>query len=330
MSCFWRSNRRPVRYTIKVVPDAPPNVQLELPSVGESITPTAELPARLTIDDNYGLGGVALRVQRGDEPAFDVPLEGFAAGRREFLVETFIAISTFHATPGDHLRVRAEASDLDPSGPNIGRAGPIELRVITPTDFLAELAARELELRREFERLLSAQRGLTDGLERLLPELAGADSPPPALAERFASLARRQDSHAATCLQLRQRFAQILDEMRINKVARSGDERRIGQHIITPLEKLGTSAMPSASARINELRGGAGADLAETLPAAQGEILRQMEAILANMLEWESYREVVVLLQEIIDIQAAVHAATVDNLEQQLDQILGLEEPTEP
>ena len=80
---------------------------------------------------------------------------------------------------------------------------------------------------------------------------------------------------------------------------------------------------------IAELRHEANRTLAQTLPDQQAGILRQMQAILANMLEWEGYREAVALLQEIIEAQTTVHAATIETLERELEQILGLEESPE-
>ena len=88
------TNRRPVRYTLNVVPDLPPEVGLELLGVGQSITPTAELPIELSFEDAYGLGGVSLLVQRGDDPPFDIPLEEFEPGRREFTAETVFAVGS--------------------------------------------------------------------------------------------------------------------------------------------------------------------------------------------------------------------------------------------
>jgi hypothetical protein len=323
------TNRRPVRYTLKVLPDLPPDVRIELAGVGDSITPAAELPVVLSFQDAYGLGGVALYAQRNDDPPFDIPLEGFVPGRRELTVETLFAVGAIGVTPGDRLRVWAEAHDEDPQGPNIGRSESVELRVLGPADFLAELAGRELELRREFERLISAQRGVKDALQRLLPELPDDGVPSAALAQHLAGLAHRQDAHAKSCLAIRRRFEEILGEMRINKVSRSGDERRIGQRIAAPLEKLGADMMPLVSRGIAELRRAASRTQAEALSEQQADILREMQAVLANMLEWEGYREAVALLREIIATQTDVHAATVEMLKQQLRDILELDEPPE-
>ena len=83
--------------------------------------------------------------------------------------------------------------------------------------------------------------------------------------------------------------------------------------------------------------GGLSAELRGVVPATQQaavgdtqvEILRRMQAILANMLKREGYREAVALLQEVITEQAGVRAATLDALRQELETILGVDEPVE-
>jgi hypothetical protein len=270
-----------------------------------------------------------LYVQRGADPPFAVSLSGFESGLREFSVDRLVAVGPIGVTLGERVTLWAEARDQDPVGPNQGRSELLELRVVSATDFLAELAGRELELRREFDRLISAQRGVKDALDRLLPELPGDGVVPAALSQRLAGLTRRQETHARNCLTISRRFEQMLAEMQVNKVVRAGDERRIVQRIVAPLEKLGRETMPGASAMIAELRQDGSRRLSHELPDRQNEILRQMQAILANMLEWEGYREAVALLQEIIATQSDVHEATIKTLEQQLEDILGLDEPPE-
>ena len=320
------TNQRPVRFTVNVIPDAPPTVSLTSPEVGRHITPMAEVPVELMLADAYGLSGATLLVGRGEDPGLQVPLAGFESGRREFEVETLLDITLLRVKPGERVRIWAEARDGDPVGPNVGCSKTLELEIVTPSDFLAELAGRELGLRREFERLISTQRGLTDALRRLLPTLPEQGPAPVGPAQRLAELASRQDADAQHCLRISRRFEQILGEMRINKVSRAGDQRRIDERIIRPLDQLGTAALPEASAAIGELRLGVRADVVASLPQWQDDILRRMREVLANMLEWEGYREAVALLQEIIEAQSELHGATVEALARQLEDILGLDE----
>jgi hypothetical protein len=240
-----------------------------------------------------------------------------------------LAVESLGVTPGQRLRLWAEARDGDPSGPNLGRARPVSLQVVSGDDFVAEMARRELELRREFEHLLSAQRGLKDALERLLTHLAPEAEPVASLAQQIAALSRRQEAHAGRCLLLGRQFEQLLAEMRTSRVVRAAEQRRISDRIVAPLDSLGTTFMPAASAEIANLRGVVPATRWAAVGDTQVEILRRMQAILANMLKREGYREAVALLQEVIAEQAGVRAATLDALRQELETILGVDEPVE-
>lgn len=321
------TNKRPVRYAIRVVPDQPPEASLELPGVGESVTPVADLPLLVVIKDDFGIAEARLLAQRGDGPPYEVALGEFEPGEREFASTVRLPVATLSAAPGDKLRLWVESRDNDPRGPNVERSAIRELRVVSAPDLLAELAARELELRRDFERLISAQRGVGDAAARLLPELPVGEPTPAPLAQRLAGLVRRQEAHARSSLAIRRRFERILGEMRVNKVARAGDERRIGQRIVKPLGRLAEDAMPAVAAELSRLRQVSEAEAIGAAPERHAELLARMRAILANMLEWEGYREAVALLQEIIDSQAEVRAATIESLREQLEEILELEEP---
>ena len=317
-------NIRPVQYTLNVVADQPPDVHLRLKGVGKSVTPTAELPLEIECEDTYGLGGAKLMVQRGEEPPYEYLLAGFEAGEREYAGQEFFALEKIGAAPDQRLKIWVEAWDQDAAGPNVGRSDVGAMQILTPADYLAELAGREMELRREFERLVSAQRGLTDALNRLIAQLPEQGEPSAALGQRLAALARRQDADARSCESIATRFGEILDEMRVNKVSRAGDERRISEKIVEPLRGLATGRMQESAAAIAELRGGVSGDVVEALPGWQTEILQRMREILANMREWEGYREAVTMLQEVIDQQNQLREATLKQVENELEDILDL------
>lgn len=322
-------NRRPVRLRLKVRPDAPPTIELIAAGVKGIITPNAQISLRITAGDQYGLSQVAAFAQRNDDPPIRLDLDGFEPGAGKFETQIVLNAATLDLTPEQRLTVWAECADNDPAGPNITRTEPLALRVLSVTDFLAEMAQREQELRQEFERLLSAQRGLSDALTRLEAKLPEEGPPSTAEAQQLASLARRQGGHAQRTLAIAERFSEILEQMRVCRVGRGADQRRIGDRIVNPLEALGRGAMPAASAAVAVLREAVTPVRLRDAARQQAEVKRAMRTVLAQMLEWEGYREAVALLSDIIEQQQAVREQTEQALNNQLEDILGLDIPFE-
>ena len=319
---YGLANRRPVRFTLKVEEDAPPRVALTLHGIGTAITPRAELPAELSAADEYGIAIVALQMQRNDDPPFDTAVDGFEENSRAYERSMRLTPEPLDASPGDRLRIWWEAHDNNPAGPNVGRTEVVDLRVLSASDFLAELAQREQELRREFEQLLSAQRGLADAVRQVLPEVTVGQTPAPAASQQLAGLARRQSEHVARTGKMRAAFESILAQMRNNKVLRIADERRIGDRVAAPLGRLETEAMPTAARTITALRTAARGELPGDPLVQQAEILEEMQAVLASMLEWEGFNEAVALLTEIVEQQEQLQSDTADAVESELDAIL--------
>jgi len=320
-------NSRPAQYLLQVRNDQAPQLELRLAEPGASITPAAVLPLRVECRDDFGIGRILVQLRRGQEPAFDVPFELSPVGVT--IVEQSLSVelrSLVALRPDDRVMLTAEAADLDPRGPNVGQARPIELVVRSPAEFQAEMARRELELRRDFEQLITAQRGVRDALERLRGELAPGVEPDAARRQQLATLSRRQESHADRALAIRREFERVLARMRANRVSGPADERRIAEAIGAPLGALGERSMPDAAEKISSLRERVDGEALERVPVAQEEILRSMNLILAGMLQSEGYREAVALLREIIEQQGETHDATLAAVERELQALLGLDD----
>lgn len=321
----WDS-QRPIRFTFKTVADLAPQARLVAEGLGEFITPSAELDLSVAAEDVYGLSEVRLWAQRGDEPPYEAPIAGFSPPQRAYETSARLSLAALPGiAPGQRLRIWLDVADIDPRGPNRARGGPIELKVVSPGDFMAAMAGRELELRQEFERLTSAQRAISEAVARLAPELPSHAAPTASQSQELAGLARRQETHAAQTQRLSEQFRQILGEMRTSKVARTADERRLSESVANPLAQLGAETMPDAAAKLSELRKATDEERIAQAPDTQFSIVRKMNAVLANMRELEGYREAVALLQEIIEEQSAVRQATVSSLERQVEDFLGLE-----
>ena len=202
------------------------------------------------------------------------------------------------------------------------------LRVVSPDDLLVELARRELGLRQEFERLISAQAAVKDGLERWLAAVGDGGVADAKQAQRLTGLARTQALHANRCLAIARGFEQILAEMRVNRVARPADEQRISERLVSPLGRLARD-YPASGDLLAALREQVAPQLRADANTAQDNILSQMRQILKNMMEWEGYREFVALLESTIAAQTEVRTATLEAVSRQLDDILGGDEPLE-
>lgn len=322
-------DRSPVRLTIRINPDDTPAVRMTLGGAGDMITPEAEIPIELQYEDSFGLSRVSLFVRRGQDPQSEIALAGFVPGSRNHQASPLFAVAELNVRPGDRLEIWAEAADNDPAGPNVGRCESVVLTVVSAEDLLAMLLRREYELRREFEQLLSAQRGLRDALDRLLPALA-PDSLSTAQIQQLVAQSRRQESHAARVRVIHDRYRQILMELRTNKLARARDESRIGDRIMAPLGHLADNEMARAAEAVVRLRERLDEAALEEVDASQRRVVQLMQQILSQMLQWEGYQEAVTLLSEIIEAQHGVRETTLEAIERQLADILGLEEPPEP
>lgn len=321
----WESARSET-LRIKVAPDAPPTVRLQARGFGPLVTPRADLRIELSAQDTYGLADAGLHVQRNDEPSQPVPGQRPASGTDSWTVIPTVSAAGAGLRVGDHLRLWGEAIDQKPDRPAPARSEVLQTAVVSPPEFLESLAQREEELRREFERLISRQRGLSENLERIGADWrAGLRSE--GLGERLARLARTQDAHARQSGALARRFEEILAELRTNRLARPSEEVRVGQRIVRPLDVLAEQSMPQASETLQGLRRGASDESLDAALAQQRAIQDVMAQVLAQMREQEGLREAVILLEEIIGAQDEIRQETLRALAQRVDAILGADEP---
>ncbi|MCA9242944.1 MAG: hypothetical protein KDA32_03230 [Phycisphaerales bacterium] len=319
-------NRRPVRFTVRVEPDEAPRVSLALVGVSDAVTPAGVFDVALGFEDEFGLADARLSVQRNDDPAIGIPIGAIEAEARRYEHRAQIDASRLALKPGDRLRIWAEADDTDPAGPNTGRAEAPELRVLSAGEFAARIAEQELALRREFERALSAQRAIRDGLDRLAEELDPLTRPDEGQTQRASGLARRQEQQTAVIARVTDAYEQLLEEMRANRAARPSEERRLQDSLIDPLQRLSEDGMPAASSALEQVGSEGGAAVGAAADR-QASVMRDMRDVLNNMREWEGFREAVAMLEEIIAEQESLRDTTVTAISDELDAILGLDDP---
>ena len=297
-------NRQPVRIAVRIVKDEPPHVRMRVGGAGDMITPDAVLPVEVECADAYGLATVELTYQvlREGEQEQRVPLPSFIAGAKRFSARPDWSASASGATPGDRVTLLVRASDLnDVTGPGLAQSPDLTLRVVTAEELLAELARREQGYRVDFERFVESQddlRGQTLSAAARLQTDRADDAE-----AMLAPLERRQRDLTSAVRSIRQQFEQILTELRINELDTTDEVMRLEDRIIAPLGNIARAELTEAADTIRKWARSASVDDAAAVDALQARAAAEMRGVLANMLQWEGYYEVVTMLREIIRLQ---------------------------
>ncbi len=316
-------NRRPVRFSLRVIPDEPPRTHLTLVGAGEMITPEAILPIEVEYTDAYGLATAELVHRLSREGATEglVAIPSFAPHATSFSTSVNWPVSTVAAAAGETLSLLSRASDFnDVTGPGAAESPETILRVVTRDELLAELGRREQEYRMDFERLVDSQeqvrRGLLTALGRVRPE-SGADQ----LAADLAPLERRQRNIAGSVNVVRQQFEQILAELSVNQLDTQEERARLDDGIIQPLTQLAKREQILAADTIRQWSREASDEVGSLIDPQQVAILSQMRAVRDHMIEWEGYQEVINMLRDLIRLQRELHIETDKAVQDQASEV---------
>ncbi|MGH7192329.1 MAG: DUF4175 family protein, partial [Candidatus Saccharimonadales bacterium] len=168
-------NRAPVQLALSAVPDAAPQVDVQLEGIGPAITPRAKLPLTGKVADDYGVASVwaEFSIDEGEPKLHELA----AAAGPEVEVDAAIEVAELALRPGAKLSLAAKAADNrdlpDGSGPNVGQGERFLLEVVTPDHLLTLLETRELNLRQRFESILQEVTETRDSLSDLEPPEGG-------------------------------------------------------------------------------------------------------------------------------------------------------------
>lgn len=321
---FGLEDRQPARFPLRVSKDDPPVVRMKLPAVGEMITSEAVLPFELEFTDAYGLAEAEIQYEISREGFVEksIALPDFAPQAQTFTTSLNWPVTAETLVPGERITLRAKAADFDDvSGPNRAQSPPVTLRVVTPDEFLAEMARREQEARMEFEKLIDAQEKVRGDLlsvaEKVRTEVGDSEQ----LAAELTPLERRQRNIASSVHVIRQQFERILGERRVNRLDTTEERERLGSQIIEPLGQLVTRDMVVAADALRHWKIEAAAETSKVVDGQQAEIIGKMREVLATMVQYEGYQEVVNMLRDILRLQGELNSETRERAQSEADDV---------
>ncbi len=301
----------PFTLALAAVPDEPPTVALRLADIAGAVTPAARLPFVGTLADDHGLARATVSVVRGDD-AWSQPVERIRGGEPlvEFTTDEpeIMPLAGLSLRPGDRLAVRVTARDTCglAGGPNESDGETWTLDVVTPEALQAALEAREIFLRRRLEAAIDDL-----GMAR-----RGLDDPQPQATEAFKAAAGRLGEAASRAVgevgEIATAFRGIRNEFAANGLLTAELESRLVGQVAEPLAAVTASGLGGLADACRSA--GAGETDRPALAARADAAMTALKAILARLLELESFNEVVEKLRSLIRTQEQIRA---DTLEQQ-------------
>ncbi len=300
-------NRRGSTYVVQILSDRAPSVDVKKSGVGPAVTPIAIIPLKISAKDDHGV--TALRAgatvkNRKLEMKSD-PVEFTSADPRRLSARHNLDLQERNLQPGDVIGVTAEADDTMPKemgGPNTGKSGTLEFRIVKPEELMAELVRRQKALRQEFMENIKLQ------YDAWVKTMAAADAIPddevtPEARRWLGVSAGLQTSVGAECARSAEMFAAILEEMENNRLGSAHDHKQMRDGIVNALKALG-KPIRKITAALNEV---AKIDSATTVKEKTLEIAdlqegirKEMELIRDRMEKLESRQELANQLEMII------------------------------
>ena len=172
------SNKVPLKYTLNVFKDEPPQVDIIEP--GKDLVLDTDLIVRLKVDatDDYGLQNVQLvyRIQKDDFNPIKTTLKHVPHNTSPPLTTQFLTyawdIAPIGLFPGETLSYYVQATDTDDvSGPNIGKSRTFTLRFPTLDELYEDIAAEQETEQQSLDELYDEQAEATSAVENILEKI---------------------------------------------------------------------------------------------------------------------------------------------------------------
>ena len=153
---YGLTNREPETISIKVVPDTKPEVTIPKPGSDISQLPGASVPVTASATDDYGVRDLKLQTRlvhdkAPTDAALDdwktLPLSDGAPTQQRLEGSAALLLADFNPVPGDHVEVRAMASDYaDEAMFRNGYSEVYRINIISNADHLDMMLDRLLQI----------------------------------------------------------------------------------------------------------------------------------------------------------------------------------------
>ena len=201
--------------------------------------------------------------------------------------------------PGHIVGLRFSATDNFSPEAHQGESETLNFRVVTREKLLQELRRRQMEQRRELERVLAKEVTAKGELAEIISP-AEQDPRVTQARLRILALARQQHALGKKAKGIADRYRQILNEMQNNRLFEPNVTRALAAKIVSPLNVLAMDDFPTSAAATAAFADSGEAGLRTSLIDAYEEIIAVIRLVLTAMEKTEDIAAIVETLRIVI------------------------------
>lgn len=298
---------KPIYLSLGILKDREPRVTLRSSGVGKRVTPQVTMPLNVRATDDFALASLELELERTtpsektpkaetERVQLELPTPDPAAPLMEFTQDQKLSLKPRGLTAGTMLRLRGAATDHCIEGAQTGTSRWLTFQIVSPEELFYEILMRQRAQRAKFA-------GAVSSAKQQGEILAVAVTP-----EQAPGLIRTHQVVSRQVWEVGNRLEAALVEMQLNELGSAEALELLSTKVIAPLRELHTDPMARQRNVLQELVGdpAAFASALDQSRELQTDIIQRMDAILAQMSQWESFVDVLNQLQAIIKLQNGV------------------------
>jgi hypothetical protein len=314
-------NPRAAMLRWQIQEDRPPEAEVLFPSVSWATLPSAHVPVRISVRDDFGLAGASLQAPGLEDSGLSLELR--PSERQKVWFEKFqvpeVADSNISPEEGTRFRIRVIASDAAPPAGQVKESESPWIEVMTPEELENHHADAMVRVRERIEKLLE-----------VVSPIARGESPARRAARTLRQNTRRIQDQLALVLAERvyanldsgNQIAQSELDLLLREGAESGfyggSEALIHRLASAPLlersawvRDLALAVLQAQKGAMNALLRSLGSGGDTQAPAVQLEA--ELRSMLDALLEWEDFQSAINLLRGLLERQRAIHLQTIES-----------------
>ncbi len=218
-----------------------------------------------------------------------------------------VELAALKLEPGRTLVITASAEDDCILGRQLTRSAPVVFRIVSSEELFREILLRQQQLRARLQKA----RDQADALTTKIPfAIASEDA---------RDLARQHQVITREVGQVTQGLEATLLEMQLNKLGGEEAWDLISTIIIKPLRALGDTELPAQRQNLESLVQTPGEGL-DQISTQQQKIVADLDQILKNMAQWDSFIDIVNQVDAVIKLETRVRERT-EALKKQAEEL---------